>query len=74
MALRKGRSSTWIQGPDFVSHMTQDACFDAGLHILARMIARRILAGYSEHPGEQGTTLCKSKRDRTVLKNERAGE
>jgi hypothetical protein len=74
MALRKGRDNTRIRGLLTGSDMLQDACHDNGLNILARLIARRMLAGYSEHPREQGTTLCKSKRDRTVLEKERADE
>jgi hypothetical protein len=54
--------------------MTQDACYDNGLNVLARLIARRILAGYSNQHGEENTMSGDSELDEIVHGNERSNE
>ena len=74
MALRKKLNNKQVRRPLSSSRMTQDACYDNGLNVLARLIARRILAGCSNQHGEQNTTSADSELDEIVHGNERSNE
>jgi hypothetical protein len=74
MALLKRRNNAQIRGPLSGSRMTQDACYDNGLNVPARLIARRILAGYCKRPREEIGKSSNSKLDEIVRGNEKANE
>jgi hypothetical protein len=74
MALRKKLNNKQVRRPLSNSRMTQDACCDNGLNVLARLIARRILVGYSNQHREQNTTSGDSEFEEIVHGNERANE
>lgn len=74
MALLKRRNNAQLREPLSGSLMTKDACHHNGLNILARLIARRILVGYSNQHGEQNTTSDDSELDEIIHGNKRAKE